>query len=65
MKDTCKQATFRTRYQESKRSVEDPLTAGDQEERELEFFQHVYKRPVEYLAESWTRTEGTVRATES
>ena len=35
MKDTCKQAIFRTRYQAEHR-------AGDLEERELEFFNKTY-----------------------
>ena len=64
MKDTCKQAIFRKDTRRIRRA-EDPLRAGDQEKRELEFFQHVYKRPVEYLAKSWTFTEGTVRAIKS
>ena len=37
MKDTCKQAIFR-KDTRSRSRVEDPLRAGDQEERELEFF---------------------------
>ena len=64
MKDTCKQAIFRKDTRRGSRA-EDPLRAGDQEERELEFFQHVYKCPVEYLAKSWMFTEGTVRAIKS
>ena len=46
------------------RSVEYPLRAGDREER-TGVFQHVYKRPVEYLAKSWMFTEGRLRAIES
>ena len=64
MKDTCKQAIFRKDTRRIRRA-EDPLIAGDQEERGLEFFQHVYKRLVEHLAKSWTFTEGTVRAIKS
>ena len=37
MKDTCKQATLGQDTRRA-RSVEDPLRAGDLEERELEFF---------------------------
>ena len=37
MKDTCKQAIFRKDTRRARR-VEDPLREGDQEERELEFF---------------------------
>ena len=37
MKDTCKQAIFR-KDTRSRSRAEDPLRAGDQEERELEFF---------------------------
>ena len=37
MKDTCKQAILRKDTRRARR-VEDPLRAGDQEERELEFF---------------------------
>ena len=37
MKYTCKQAIFRKDTRRARR-VEDPLRAGDQEERELEFF---------------------------
>ena len=38
MKDTCKQAIFKRRFQESQDRVEDLWTTGDQEEIELEFF---------------------------
>ena len=38
MKDTCKQAFFRRKNPGQQRSIEDLLRAGDQEERELEFF---------------------------
>ena len=38
---------------------------GDQEERELEFFNMFIKCPVEYLEEFWSITEGIERATES
>ena len=34
------------------------MTAEDQEERELEFLQHIYKHLVEYLEELWMFTEG-------
>ena len=37
MKDTCKQAIFR-KDTRSRSRAEDPLRAGDQEERELEYF---------------------------
>ena len=37
MKDTCKQAIFRKDTRRVRRA-EDPLRAGDREERELEFF---------------------------
>ena len=64
MKDTCEQAIFRKDIRKSQESCRS-LERGDQDKRELEFFQHVYKCPVEYLVELWTFTEGTVRTTES
>ena len=64
MKDTCKQAIFRKDIRKSQESC-GSLESGDQDKRELEFFQHIYKRLVEYLVELWTFTEGTVRTTES
>ena len=42
MKDTCKQAFFRRKNPGQQRSIEDALRAGDQEERELEFFNILY-----------------------
>ena len=44
MKDTCKQAIFRKDTRRARR-VEDPLRAGDQQERELEFFNTIPHAP--------------------
>ena len=61
MKDTCKQAIFRRRYQESQVKLR---ISGQKEIKKREnwsgVFQHVYKRLVEYLEELWTFTEVTV-----
>ena len=43
MKDTCKQAIFRKDTRRVRRA-EDPLRAGDQEERELEFFNNIIRK---------------------
>ena len=43
MKDTCKQAIFRKDTKRAKR-VEDLWTAGDQDKRELEFFDKPHEK---------------------
>ena len=50
-------SNLRREEQDKLRRIEDPLRAGDQTKKEYWNFQHVYKRPVEYLAKSWTFTE--------
>ena len=62
MKDTCKQAFFRRKNPGQQRGIEDPLGAGDQEERELEFFNIVPdRRPTnESHAISCEDTTGTL-----
>ena len=52
MKDTCKQAIFRKDTRRVRRA-EDPLRAGDREERELEFFNKVKDILRMYHSSSW------------
>ena len=55
MKDTCKQAIFRKDKEKSQESC-GSLQSGDQDKRSTGVFQHVDKRPVEYLEELWMFT---------